>query len=173
MLTSVLSKPSLWLVLCCVTSLGHAQMCSNTEQRAAPDTRYRILGSVNGNEVLDTQTNLVWQRCSMGQRWTGQQCKGKVQAMTWSEAKSSAQALGSGYRLPTLPELQSLVDRSCYNAAYNENMFPNGQPDAYWSATPVSNQLAFAHYVDFYYGMPYQDNRGNLFYVRAVRDATP
>lgn len=173
MIRTVLSQSMTVFCLLCLSNTSFAQMCSASEQRLTPDSRYEVLGSFNGHEVLDLQTNLVWQRCSIGQRWDGKRCKGKPVSMSWSEAKAAAKSLGSGYRLPTIEELQTLTDRTCYNAAMNERIFPNTQPDAYWSASPSLTKFGYAWYVDFYYGMTYQDDRGDRFYARPVRDAQP
>ncbi len=169
MIRVFLSKAIALLTLFCMANTLHAQMCSATETRIAPDSRYEVLAGSNGNEVRDTQTGLIWQRCSVGQRWDGQHCKGKPVALSWSEAKNTAQSLGLGYQLPSVEQLHSLTDRSCYNAAMNEHIFPNAQPDAYWSATPSATKFGHAWFVDFYYGMAYQDDRGEHFYIRAVR----
>lgn len=166
-------KSSAIFTLCCVASVSHAQICSSTETRVTPDSRYDVLATSNGNEVRDTQTGLVWQRCSIGQRWDGRRCKGKAVAMSWSEAKNAAQSVAAGYRLPSIEELHSLSDRNCYNSTINETIFPNTQPDAYWSATPSDTRFGHAWSVDFYYGMRYQDDRGDRFYVRPVRNVQP
>ena len=173
MMRHFLSKIFTVMTVTCCVNMAHAQMCNATETRIAPDSRYEVLNGNNGNEVRDVQTNLIWQRCSIGQRWDGKRCKGKAVMLSWSEAKTAAQSIASGYRLPTIQELQTLTDRSCYNAAMNENIFPNAQPDAYWSATLSSAKFGYAMYVDFYYGMTYEDDRGDRFYARPVRDAQP
>ncbi len=64
----------------------------------------------------DKKTGLTWMRCSIGQRWVKDSCKGKATKMTWQEAVSyvpvfnSQIALGgrNDWRLPTITELAGI-----------------------------------------------------------------
>ena len=89
----------------------------------APNERYRFLGKDQGI-VEDTRTKLEWQRCSLGQTWTGATCAGEATKYKWNEAQRIAPA---GWRLPTKDELASLVYCS------------SGQP-AYWKTAPQNVQ---------------------------------
>jgi hypothetical protein len=75
--------------------------------------RYKILGG--GAEVLDTQTKLIWQRCSLGQRWNGRICEGIYQEFSTTQLRNLA---SRGWRVPTVRELHSLV--WCSNGADRE-----------------------------------------------------
>ncbi|SFR54013.1 DUF1566 domain-containing protein [Thiomicrospira sp. ALE5] len=63
--------------------------------------------------VTDTETNLTWMRCSLGQQWTGSTCTGVAIQMNHNDA--AMRGLGFNYagksdwRLPTFDELHSLV----------------------------------------------------------------
>mgnify|MGYP003608952572 CR=1 FL=1 len=67
----------------------------------------------------DPQTGLIWMRCSVGQKWTGQSCNGEAKEIAGyaSQRFESALKNGSGFaghtnwRLPTTAELSSI--RSC------------------------------------------------------------
>ena len=48
-----------------------------------PDSRYELLNA--GAEVRDTMTNLVWQRCRLGQHWNGSDCTGVAVKYTWQK----------------------------------------------------------------------------------------
>ncbi len=61
-----------------------AQQCNPSKVRNAPDSRYATLS--NGSEVQDKVTKLVWQRCSMGQRWNGKTCLGTAMGYNWDTA---------------------------------------------------------------------------------------
>ncbi|MDO8827835.1 hypothetical protein, partial [Methylophaga sp.] len=53
-----------------------------TSVQAKPliDQRY----SDNGDgTITDTKTNLIWQRCSLGQTWTGETCAGYAEGYNW------------------------------------------------------------------------------------------
>ena len=76
--------------------------------------RYQILG--DGSVVKDSQTALIWARCSLGQKWDGSGCAGMAKKFTFdqaqrfaSEVEASIQQGTNKWRIPTLNELQSLV----------------------------------------------------------------
>jgi len=69
-----------------------AQKCSRQLTPTAPDSRYELLNQ--GAEVLDHRTQLVWQRCPTGMKWSGQSCDGSAQAMIWVDALQSARQAG-------------------------------------------------------------------------------
>ena len=94
----------------------------------------------NGTEVKDTETGLIWQRCSIGQTWDGNTCSGEATALGWKEAMQKAQALGNGYRLPTVNELFSIVEFKC-SPNVNLSIFPNTIRGRYYTSTP-SNSLS-------------------------------
>src|SRR4051812_45424482 len=97
-----------------------------TVQAAAPPGRY----TASSGTVLDTKTRLVWQQPFA------------PSAMTWAAAKSYCAGLGttlggSGWRLPTIKELQTLVDVSVATGpSIDANYFPNAGTGNFWSATP-------------------------------------
>lgn len=53
--------------------------------------------------VLHKTTGLQWQRCAVGQRWTGSTCAGTYKTYTWDDSKKikSIFAGHSDWRLPT------------------------------------------------------------------------
>lgn len=104
-------------------------------QAACPVTPGRFIA--NGAEVADSQTGLVWARCSVGQTWNGAQCIGQPTLVYHEEAMKLAQAT-PGWRLPNVKELASLVDRRCESPSIDTAAFP-GFPthggQSYWSST--------------------------------------
>src|SRR2546427_3494690 len=94
------------------TTLPHAQTTSNGPYYATPSwdqtlpaaTRFIVLSNFNSEAVLDRNTGLVWEK-SPG---TG--------PGPWSGARSFCidKNVGSqkGWRLPSIPELSSLIDPS-------------------------------------------------------------
>ena len=150
-------------------STAHAQTCNPSITRSAPDSRYQLVVGSGGSEVLDTQTKLIWQRCSLGQTWNGSTCTGTASAHTWTDALTKARAVGNGYRLPNVKELQSLVEEACYNSSINETFFPATPISVYWSASPNAGNDHYAWDVFFYNGSTHGYNKVNNYYVRAVR----
>ncbi len=105
--------------------------------------------AVNGSEVTDRQTGLVWARCSVGLSWNGTTCVGAFAFLTHEAALATAQAQ-TGWRLPNIKELVSLTDDGCADPALDASVFPNGMNRYYWSSSPSTIGSAWA--VSFGYG---------------------
>ena len=122
-----------------------------------PVTPGRFL--INGAEVTDTVTGLVWSRCSVGQTWTGTVCSGNPTLVYHDQALQLAQN-AVGWRLPNIKELASLVDRRCDFPAIDSVAFPNtvGGYYTYWSSTPASGENS-AWLVSFSEGTFYEFKR--------------
>ena len=76
----------------------------------------------------------------------------------------------SDWRLPTIEELQSIVNRETYDPAINTAYFPNTIPSGYWSSTTDAHDTDYAWLVNFYYGVvSIYYRKSGTFYVRAVR----
>ena len=102
------------------------------------EARYII--NSDGSEVTDIETNLVWQRCSLGQTWNGSTCDGDADSSTWIDALQAGSALqeasGGDWRLPNIKELVSLaVYDSSESAAVLTSTFPNTAAGSYWSSS--------------------------------------
>lgn len=96
----------------------------------APVGRYVIPGD---GTVYDTKTKLTWQRTAAA-------------AVQWYPARQACADLttlpGTGWRLPTIKELQTLIDFSRTASPYIDAVaFPNmpatGNGAVFWSATPL------------------------------------
>lgn len=73
--------------------------------------------------------------------------------------------------MPTIDELQLLVDRSRYSPAINTHYFRDIRNDWYWSKTPYARSSASAWDVDFYGGYVGDLHRGYNGFALAVRRA--
>ena len=109
--------------------------------------------------VIDLYTSTEWMRCSVGQRWNGETCTGKIINLNHDQMeevlKLASEQLGSGWRLPSRKELESLVCRDCKIPKINAEIFPNTDPAPYW--TGERNKFAKRHFwsVNFYTGNTY------------------
>lgn len=121
----------------------------------------------SGAEVTDSKTGLIWARCAVGQSWDGSTCSGTASIRSQEAALAGAQAL-TGWRLPNIKELSSLVDRGCNVPAIDASAFPNPALSA-WSSSPYSGDTGEAWHVDFGDGNVYHYSRYTLQPVRLVR----
>lgn len=138
--------------------------------------------------VTDLRTSLIWAKCSIGQTYTlsSNSCSGSgaISYATWGEALAAADSYSingtTGWRLPNIKELGSLVDRSCAEPTINLTLFPNTVSSVYYSSTPFkgsANSAEYSHLVsrviDFAKGteMPLGQHDSSLttYAVRAVK----
>ena len=136
-------KLTLATLMVLTATLSHGQTCNPNIAREAPDSRYQLLN--DNTEVKDTQTGLIWQRCSLGQTWSGTSCTGTAATYNWTNALQTAKNMGNNWRVPNVKELDSLVEEACFNAAINETFFPATQTyNHYWSSSPYANDSSAA-----------------------------
>jgi|GEM_PF-2044454 len=148
------------------------------------DNRYKDNGD---GTVTDVITNLQWMRCSVGQTWTGTNCVGEAELMSWGRAINQT-ADFAGYHdwgSPTIQELNSLVYcfgdypfadkkghggcRSSGGPTINQNAFPNTPASNYWSLSDGGWFVSFRMGGDSDGIGSYRTNE--YFAVRLVRSA--
>jgi Protein of unknown function (DUF1566) len=134
--------------------------------------------------VTDKKSNLMWMRCSLGQRWANGQCLGPAERLAWAAAQGRAQAVNqtgshffNDWRVPSLREMATLAERQCTAPRLNMSIFPDTPAAAYWtnstrvSAVPNGAAADFAYTVSFAdSGIAVQD-KDALEHVRLVRNA--
>jgi|WetSurMetagenome_2_1015567.scaffolds.fasta_scaffold467170_2 hypothetical protein len=113
--------------------------------RCYPSSRLEVLA---GGLVRDTLTQLVWQRDGSGTR-TG--CSGTgALTCTLAEATSYCASLGSGFRLPTVKELASLVDLTVTSGpTINQAAFPGTPAESFWTSTRYDGVVPNPYFVRF------------------------
>ena len=183
----------LLLALVYVASIAQAQGVSLSI--SAKDARFfsrddGLMGAV----IFGTDTGLEYMRCLAGQTYQRQvtekaeQCQGNPQLLSFSNAQRLVNQVGSGWRLPTLPEMQKIMN----SRTYVDSLFWTEPPyrgafvykevmGGYWTSDinakspfaniavgnglPVSESLAVKEYEGFAYAVA----NGSLAQVRLVR----
>ena len=129
-------------------------------QKLSASKRFKLV--LGGAAVLDKETGLVWEKSP------------STNKMDWYAAVSYAYDLNvggrKGWRLPTIEELDSLVDKTQRNPALpSGHPFTNVQSNYYWSSTTVIGSTGYAWGVDLSYGDVLDYDKGNYVYVWCVR----
>jgi hypothetical protein len=141
--------------------------------QAQVQVQVRYSYSVDGTEVTDRKTGLVWQRCSAGQSWSATTtCTGTAATYTHEAALSFAKTQ-TGWRLPNVKELSSITDKTRSNPAIDVTAFPATPSYVYWTSTPFAGDALSAWCVNFYLGNVNYCHRNGLssyaYHVRLVR----
>lgn len=135
----------------------------------------------NGDGTFtDMATGRMWEKKVAG----GGTCAGALHAVdatcTWAEAtgtwiaKINAEG-GTGlgghddWRVPTVKELQSLVDYSTSHPAVSAGFPGEVAASLYWSSTPSADFASFALTVSFISGNVFPNEKTEVHRVRAVR----
>ena len=113
-----------------------AQVINEYKSNNNRDSRYTLH---DDGTVTDLWTDLIWQRCSLGQSWNSVACAGNASIYDWQVAlqqgDSDTFAGYSDWRLPNEVELRSLVAYDRAYPAINATVFPNTPSSSYWSSS--------------------------------------
>jgi hypothetical protein len=110
-----------------------------------------------GGLVVDLATGLTWQRDV------------DARMFAWPDALAFCAQRGPGWRLPSLTELQTIVDDTREYPAIDGAVFPDTPKVFFWTATPHADGSGTAWYVDFFYGATDRDVPTRAYQVRCVR----
>ncbi len=162
-------KKIIIITACCLMgSVNAAQTCYADVTATAPASHFTINAD---NTVTDNTTGLTWMRCSLGQ--TGSDCSGGAEATyTWAEALNEVANNYSGWRVPNINELLSIVELKCSNPAINLTIFPNTSTlnGGYWSSSPHAEDKYDAWAIYFLHGYAEKSNKTHTYKrVRLVR----
>jgi hypothetical protein len=109
--------------------------------------------------ILDNQLNLEWHPESF-------------EVSSHQAAVDKVASLGDDWRLPTVDELASLVDRTRAKPACDP-VLNMPYSDWHWSSSPVVGWPELAWVVFFNFGGVYSSGRNSSGFVRPVRAARP
>ena len=114
---------------------------------------------VHEHIITDTTNNIEWLRCSVGQRWDGYTCIGKIVNLSLERVPDATrlanEQLGGKWRLPTKKELQSIVCKSCPSPKIDKKIFPNTDNAPYWTGDRSSFNKKFFVSVNFHTGFAF------------------
>ena len=139
-------------------STDHCHVCDGDSGCARPGYKYMGSGAITAS--------------CCGLEWQEETAPGKY---TWSEAVdycASLALLGSGWRLPKVAELYSLVDlsdESHSSPTINVGAFADTLREAYWSSSPGGNGAQAAWSVNFSDGASQSTDIDQPHRVRCVR----
>jgi hypothetical protein len=164
--TSAESTDSAWLLGFGYGNVTHYNKSNSYYVRAVRGGQNWSLNNfVNNGDgtVTDTNKGLMWQQSSPE---TG---------MNWEQALSYCEGLTTGghndWRLPTVKELQSIVDYGRYDPAINTDYFLNIRSFdyLYWSSTTYADDTLNTWLLNFISGYVINYDKLSSHYVRAVR----
>ncbi len=118
---------------------------------SAPTSRFVDNGD---GTVTDSNTHMMWMRCSMGQTWTGSAC--------------------ADWRMPRIPELANIIERQCAGPRTNITVFPDTPAGFFWTASErrgAGNENQ-AYVLSFGPEGTAGDMKSVPHYVRLVRNAS-
>jgi hypothetical protein len=143
----------------------------------------RYIDNADGT-ITDTTTSLVWLKKAncIGSEYPDfdKDCPVGDGKVSWPHAQDFIDALNAGqfpkcsdgyndWRLPTVQELESLVNYDLHHPAMSPNVFSNVISDNYWTSTLDASNHNFAWRVRFDHGLVFTEEKSHPFYVWPVR----
>jgi hypothetical protein len=89
--------------------------------------------------------------------------------LPWDYATANCAGFGSGWRLPTVTELQSIVDDTVSEPAIDTTVFPTAALGAFWTSSPGPALQGLVFVVGFADGSTYLNPAEELGRVRCLR----
>lgn len=112
-------------------------------------TRYQIQA---GALVFDTSTGLTWQQTV------------DAGSYAWSDAAKYCAERGDGWRVPSLGELQTIVDDTGVTPAIDGSTFPSTPEVDFWTSSPLGLTPGWAWAVSF--GVGPRGPAGSTWYAK-------
>jgi len=135
-------------------TVGHLVRCvAGATTFTPPPDRYAHEAP---GEARDVDTGLVWQTSAA------------PHGLTWGGAYDFCRTLGPEWRIPTAPELQTLIDESHVEAAVDRSTFDNPD-DFYWTSSLFDGSASIAWFVSIGEGNTFWLAGDQLHQVRCVR----
>ncbi len=162
----------LFFILCAINVYA-AQTCNKVKIATTPNSPLTDNGD---GTVTDSKTGLMWKQCEEG--LSGTKCSiGTRLTLTSQGALDQTKKVNNNggfagfqdWRLPTIKELRTIVEKKCTEPAINLDRFFNVANSSVWSSSPTAYYTSSAWYVDFGNGDSYKGNVDDSHAVRLVR----
>ena len=144
---------------------GTAGVTQNWDKALPATQRFVVLAAFNNESVRDNNTGLVWEKSPA--------ITTVVQHVAAGTCINKTVGLQKGWRLPSVPELASLIDPSV--PLFTGPMLPPGHPFVnvrqflYWSASTFAEDQNAAWHVGFDNGEVQIGPKANTWHVWCVR----
>jgi hypothetical protein len=133
-----------------------------TQAEFTTSAREKLRYTTTGGTVYDTKSHLTWQQTVSSTKYS------------WADANMYCAGLGAslggtGWRLPTLDELKTIVDDSQVNPSIDSTAFPSTPPSRFWSSSSLADSPSDAWVVVFNVGLASKNDVSYTNFVRCVR----
>jgi len=164
------------IALVLMGSNAFAQSCNTTQ--IEPVTASSSFLDMQNGSALDLRTGMVWSKCALGQTYANGTCSGEATHFaTAYDALNAANRvkdnyLGQdGFRLPSIKELASIIERQCSYPAINIAVFPDTPSATFLSSTPFpeSSDNAVLRTINFSTGEEFTPPVETLRHIRLVK----
>ena len=133
---------------------------------------------LQGDEATSREHGLTWKRCAVGMQWDAemQKCSGEARGLGLNEALDYASKTGEGWRVPTGPELETLLAQTCEGPKIDTVAFPSiaasdfGEGATFWTSTEAMPDMFY--FFDFTNGYADIHSQGFHLSVLLVKDST-
>lgn len=147
----------------------------------------RLQEAFSGAIYEDPDNGLQWMRCSLGQEWDGQRCRGVADRFAWDEIRQMLSDFSYGgyqdWRLPSRDEMLTLIHCSSEEGGergmrcrgnysrptIDQEAFPDTPPAEFWTSTRDDEEPARAWHISFYDAGARRDDMEYGRNVRLVR----
>ncbi len=159
-------------VLAIQSNYTSAQVCYSAVTQTTPDSRFVVN---DDGTVSDSETGLMWQRCTFGQNYNNETdtCEGTSQQLNWGEALRGAENASyadySDWHVPNVKELASILEHRCVQPSINESVFLATKLQNYWSSTSGKERTDLAWVYQFDKGINSLHAKESDVYLRLVR----
>jgi Protein of unknown function (DUF1566) len=123
----------------------------------APLGRYTFF---DAGLVLDSKTGLLWQRTTSPDGYSFDQAGAYCRSLTLD---------GTGWRLPSVKELHTIVDIAREIPAADPTAFPDAMSLQYWTSSPLVGDRTAAWVIDFRSGAAKTTSADEANQARCVR----